>query len=353
MLCLDAKGKLHHRSRSQFASLLRRDDLIVANDAATIPASLSGYHGSTGSPVEVRLAGRRSLRVEDVTQFSAVVFGAGDFRTRTEDRPAPPVLRSGDRLHLGPLQASVTGVLNHPRFIGLAFDGGPAQIWEGLARHGRPIQYAHGPDPLSIWDVWTPIAGAPVAFEPPSAGFFLDWGTVAASLARGARFATLTHAAGISSTGDAMLDALLPLDEAYFIPETTAEAIATTKKRGGRVVAIGTTVVRALEHAANDEDGRVPAGEGLATLRIGPHTRLSVVDAIVSGTHEPGTSHYELLRSFVDDFKLSRLDRELQTEGYRTHEFGDSVFLERIAVPNYLARMAKPNIESPAATTTY
>ena len=70
------------------------------------------------------------------------------------------------------------------------------------------------------------------------------------------------------------------------------------------------------------------AGDGLATSALGPATRLRVVDAIVTGTHEPGTSHYELLRAFVDDATLAR-DGGAGTSGYRTHEFGDSVLVER------------------------
>ena len=141
---------------------------------------------------------------------------------RTEDRPKPPTLTPGDRLDLGPLRATVARVLNHPRFISLEFDGSPGEIWEGLSRHGRPIQYAHVQIPLALWDTWTPIAGPPVAFEPPSAGFVLDWAVLQALAARGISFGTITHAAGISSTGDPELDALLPLNEPYRIPASTA-----------------------------------------------------------------------------------------------------------------------------------
>jgi S-adenosylmethionine:tRNA ribosyltransferase-isomerase len=99
--------------------------------------------------------------------------------------------------------------------------------------------------------------------------------------------------------------------------------------RGGRIVAIGTTVVRALEHAAQS-DGSPTAGAGFATQRIGRASHLRIVDAMLSGAHEPGTSHHELLRAFVDEGTLRRMDRELQASDYQTHEFGDSVFVERI-----------------------
>ena len=155
-----------------------------------------------------------------------------------------------------------------------------------------------GPEPLALWDVWTAIAGPPVAFESPSAGFALDWRMLNAMRARGIGFATVTHAAGISSTGDDALDALLPFDEPYDIPAATESALARARVQGGRIVAVGTTVVRALEHAAA-RDGSVHAGAGLANQRIGPSTRLQVADAILSGVHEPGTSHYQLLGAFA------------------------------------------------------
>jgi S-adenosylmethionine:tRNA ribosyltransferase-isomerase len=92
------------------------------------------------------------------------------------------------------------------------------------------------------------------------------------------------------------------------------------------VIAVGTTVVRALEDAAT-EDGYLRSGDGVAHGRIGPATQLKVVDAILSGTHERGTSHYELLRAFLEDATLERATDELDIRGYRTHEFGDTVLI--------------------------
>ncbi|MFL6335804.1 MAG: S-adenosylmethionine:tRNA ribosyltransferase-isomerase [Pyrinomonadaceae bacterium] len=330
LLVVDASRRIRHVPRSGLIEHLRRGDLVIANDAATLPASLRGTHGRTGAPVEVRLAGRPSLRPEEVNCFSAVVFGEGDFHTRTEDRPAPPTLSNGDRLVLGPLRAKVERTLGHARLVSLHFDGTPDEVWAGLARHGRPIQYAHVHEPLALWDVWTRIAGPPVAFEPPSAGFALDWRALASMRVHGVEFETITHAAGISSTGDEELDRLLPFDEPYHIPAATADAILRAQARGGRIVAVGTTVVRALEHAAS-ADGIVRAGDGVATQRLGPESQLRVVDAILSGTHEAGTSHYELLRAFLDDETLQLTTAELDARGYLTHEFGDSVLIERAA----------------------
>ena len=337
LLVAGKNGRIEHWRRADFARLFRERDLIIANDAATLPASLRGQHVRSGREIEVRLAGRDSL--DQVTRFSAVLFGAGDFRTRTEDRPWPPPVHPGDRLALGPLRARIVGLHDHPRLVALEFEGHADTIWEGLARHGRPIQYAHVPVPLALWDTWTPIAGPPVAFEPPSSGFVLDWAALASLANRGARFATITHAAGISSTGDATLDALLPFDEPYRIPASTAKALNQARELGSRIIAIGTTVVRALEHAAT-LGPVVQPGEAIAAQRIDASSRLTIVSAILSGTHEAGTSHYDMLRAFVEETTLNRISRALDEHGYRTHEFGDSVFLEAAKQPGGVSQAA-------------
>lgn len=332
LLVLPADGRLHEMPRSRFVERLLPGDLVVANDAATLPASLPGCRERDGAPLEVRLAGLDTIGPEALQEPVAVLFGEGDHRTPTEHRPPPPEVQPGELLRLGggapPLWATVQARLGHPRLLRLRLHGTPDVVWSGLARHGRPVQYTHLADPLALWDVWTPVAALPVAFEPPSAGFALDWAAVQAMRERGVGFATLTHAAGLSSTGDEALDARLPLDEPYRIPPATARAVARTRARGGRVVAVGTTVTRALEHAARI-DGRVRAGDGLATQRLGPATRLRVVDVLLSGTHEPGTSHHALLQAFVDPVTLERADRALEDGDFRTHEFGDSVWIER------------------------
>ena len=331
LLVVDARGRITHHSAADLPRFVHRGDLIVVNDAATLPASLAATHVRTGDPVEIRLAGRRSLAPDAVTRFTAVLFGAGDYRTPTEHRPPPPVVVIGDALTVGPVTAEVIAVHDHPRLVDVRFNESVDEIWAAFARHGRPIQYSYIQEPLAMWDTWTSIASQPVAFEAPSAGFILDWSMLQAVRARGARVASITHAAGISSTGDPDLDRRLPLDEPYVIPPATAELVTRTKQCGGRVIAVGTTVVRALEHAAG-RTGRVTSGSGVATGRIGAQTELTVVDGIVSGMHEPGTSHYELLGAFQRDDALERMAREAEDHDYRAHEFGDAVFIERSLV---------------------
>ena len=311
LLVAGGDGRLDHwRARRLRATLPRRRprDRERCRDAAREPDRQHVPSGATSKcawPAATRSrAGRRGSR--------PCCSARGDFRTRTEDRPLPPPSRRAIACALGPLRATIVRGCSIIRgWSQLAFDGSPDAIWEGLARHGRPIQYAHLTEPLALWDTWTPIAGPPVAFEPPSAGFVLDWDALAIDAKRGVRFATITHAAGISSTGDPELDALLPFDEPYRIPASTADAIRQAR-------AAQRTDRRHRHHRRARARARrrrrrqvVRAGEGMATQRIDGSSRLTVVDAMLSGTHEPGTSHYELLRAFVDDATLSRIGRAL------------------------------------------
>jgi S-adenosylmethionine:tRNA ribosyltransferase-isomerase len=326
LLAIDAHGRMRRLPRADLAQLFEPGDLVVTNDAATLPASLTGRHVPSSATIEARLAGW--MAIGDPTRFIAILLGEGDYRTRTENRPPPPAVATGDHLAFGPLTATIERILDHPRLVALRFIGDRATILAGLARHGRPIQYAHVGAPLALWDVWTCIAAAPVAFEPPSAGFALDWAMIAAWRRRGVGFVTLTHAAGVSSTGDLALDRRLPFDEPYRIPARTAAAIATAKAGGGRIIAIGTTVVRALE-AATGLAGVTRAGDGVASGRITRETQLSVTDAILTGVHQPGESHFELLRAFAADATLDRMSATFMAEDFRWHEFGDSALIER------------------------
>ena len=176
LLVVDGAGRISHHRRSELAELLVPGDLVVANDAATLPASLSGRHVASGAAIEVRLAGSRSLATDAVDGFSAVVFGAGDWRTRTEDRPLPPPLRAGDGARARPADGD-----HRPRRRRAA--PGRAALQRRCRcdprRHRSPrppgAVRAPGRAARAVQDVWTTIAAQPVAFEAPSAGFILDW----------------------------------------------------------------------------------------------------------------------------------------------------------------------------------
>ena len=144
----------------------------------------------------------------------------------------------------------------------IRFETPVERFWSALYLHGRPVQYAYEPRPLQLWRVQTPYAARPWASEMPSAGRPLRWSCSRGLARAGCGLASLTHAAGLSSTGDPALDAALPLPERYEIPPSTVGAVAEARRRGGRMVAVGTTVVRALEGAARPGEAtsvRAPA----------------------------------------------------------------------------------------------
>ena len=154
-----------------------------------------------------------------------------------------------------------------------AVRGRRADVLAGLARHGRPIQYAHVRKPLALWDVWTQIAADPVAFEPPSAGFALDWRTLAAW--RAAASVLPRSPTPPASRRPAIRRSTCGCPSTSRIASRRGPRRRSLGRRrgGGSVIAIGTTVVRALEAAAT-ADGGVHAGDGVARGRIAAGTRL-------------------------------------------------------------------------------
>jgi S-adenosylmethionine:tRNA ribosyltransferase-isomerase len=317
-------GALSDAQVRDLPGFLRAGDLLVVNDSATLPASLRG-RTARGEPIEARLAGA----VSDDGRVRAVLFGAGDHTTKTEDRPPPPRLDEGDRIVFGPeLSATIERVSTvSPRLVDLALGEGGAKLWAALYRHGRPVQYAYVAAPLALWHTQTRYASRPWSSEMPSAGRPLAWSTILEARRRGVAIASLTHAAGLSSTGDPALDAALPLPERFEIPEATARAIAEARARGGRVIAVGTTVARALEGSAAMHGGEVKAGEGVTDLILDRRSTPRVVDGLLTGMHEPAASHFHLLEAFAPPELLRRAHAHAEAEGYLAHEFGDSTLL--------------------------
>jgi S-adenosylmethionine:tRNA ribosyltransferase-isomerase len=321
LMVLDPRaGSLTHATVGELGRWLRAGDLLVVNDAATVPASLRGAT-ARGEPVELRLAGA----TDDSARWTAVVFGAGDWRTRTEHRPAPPCVAVGEAIALGESLRAVVEARSplSERLVTVRLEARGGRLWEALYAHGRPVQYAHVADELPLWHVQTAYAGRPWAVELPSAGRPLRWSLLASLPTRGVELARVTHAAGLSATGDDALDARLPLPERYDIPAETVAAVERARARGGRVVAVGTSVVRALEGCARDR-GALTAGDGVTDLRIGAGYAPRVVDAVLSGMHEPGTSHFQLLTAFAPAQLLVDATAAGSARGYLQHEFGDA-----------------------------
>jgi S-adenosylmethionine:tRNA ribosyltransferase-isomerase len=318
LLLLDPRrGAWRHGGMADLARVLAPGDVLVVNDAATLPASIA-MTTSRGAAVELRLAARLSE-----TRWRALVFGAGSWRVPTESRPPAP-LAPGERLACERgLVARVVAVVKPGRLVDVTFDCAGDALWRALYQAGRPIQYSYLDAELPLWAVQNAYAARPWAHEPPSAGRGLTWDLLARLGERGVRTCALTHAAGISSTGDASIDATLPWPERSDIPAATVAAVVQARARGGRVVAVGTSVVRALEGRVRAH-GRLEPGEGVTDLVLGAGDRLAIVDGLLTGLHEPTASHFRLLQAFADGALVRGAYADAARLGYLGHELGDA-----------------------------
>lgn len=340
-----ASGPGHHRRLLTFPdgelhpfealpTLLAPGDLVVVNDAATLPASLAG-HTQGGEPIEIRLSGRSG------DSWETIAFGPGDWRMDTDLRPAPPDLHVGDvlyfqnapqaphpdRAHLCQELHALVVALPHPRRPVLKFLSDEDHFWRLLYAIGRPVQYRHLATDLDIWDAQTRYGGPPWAVEPPSAGMGLTTGTIAAMRAHDIAVASLTEAAGLSATADPALDASLPFPERYTVPPATWAQVQARIGTRQRLVAVGTSVVRALETVA-----RTGALSGVTSLRLSASNPTRVVNGLLSGVHADGTSHRDLLDAVLLGNGLPawpEMHRRAAALGLRDHEFGDGVLLLR------------------------
>jgi S-adenosylmethionine:tRNA ribosyltransferase-isomerase len=332
LLVDEARAQVRDSAFGELVQILRSGDLLVVNDAATLPAALRGQVWIEGQAhvIELRLLGPHASAEADGEpdrRWRAVLFGSGDWRTDTDDRPAPPLLEPGMIVELQ-AGARATVVARDPvsaRLVELCFERGGPVLYAQLYAAGRPIQYSHLDRDEALWSFQTVFAGRPWAAEMPSAGRPLTAAMLGALRRRGIEVARLTHAAGLSATGDPQLDARLPLPERYELPPETALAISRTRARGGRVIAVGTTVVRALESAARA--GLEHGGVGETDLIITAETPRLVVDGLLTGIHGPTESHYRLLRAFASQALLERAWALALSLGYHTHEFGDVALL--------------------------
>jgi S-adenosylmethionine:tRNA ribosyltransferase-isomerase len=332
-----ATGSVEHHRFHELPWLLAPGDLLVVNDSRTLPASLLG-RTAAGAPLEIRLAARDFAGpagpdgTDDGARWAALPLGVpGDGRdpalVPTDARPPVPPLEAGERLvFAGGLTATVLG--HHEEaapLVWLAFDAGGERLAEALHRAGRPVRYAYVPRPWPLHHYQTLFAAGPGSAEMASAGRPFTVQTLKDLRDRGIGLATISLHAGLSTYGDPATDLRFVPAEPYLVPETTAAAVAGCRASGGRVVAVGTTVVRALETAASD--GTVRAGAGVTRLRIGAGHRLQAVDGLLTGLHEPQASHLDLLAAFVDRAGLDRAYASALHEGYLWHEFGDVCLL--------------------------
>jgi S-adenosylmethionine:tRNA ribosyltransferase-isomerase len=302
-------GNLVHSHFSEFPRFLNEGDLVVINTSGTLAAELDAT-APDGSEVQVHLstqlpAGlwtlevrRNGLPILDATAGATIRLpGGGHVALLGAYSPGPGGV--GVRLWISRLQT-------------------PERLHSYLARYGRPIRYGyvHGSYPISAYqNVYTTDPGSA---EMPSAGRPFTPEVITRLVAKGVGIAPL-----LLHTGVASLEANEPPYAEYFkVSLPTAHRINDARRRGGRVVAIGTTVVRALESVV-DEHGHVHPSEGWTETVVSPERPVRSIDGFLTGWHEPEASHLAMLEAIAGRPLLEASYAAALEEGYLWHEFGD------------------------------
>ena len=295
-----ASGEVSHHGFGELPGLLLPGDLLVVNTSATLPAQVRvsaelAVHFSGPRPdgswlTELRLVrGKTTVPNGRGTPGQRLSLPGGAVLT-LEERATPRLWRARLSVAVVPY----------------------------LLRYGSPIRYSYVPRewPLSYYQ--TVFARDPGSAEMPSASRPFSPSVVTRLVAAGVLIAPLTLHCGVSSLeGDEE-----PYPEPYDVPPATAELVNHVRARGGRVIAGGTTVVRALETVAA-ADGRVAAGAGWTSHVVTPETGVRAVDGLLTGLHEPRSSHLLMLAAFAGPDLLGRCYQAAIDAGYLWHEFGD------------------------------
>jgi len=305
-----AAAELSEHAFADLPDLLLPGDLVVVNNSATIPAAVAvvsslaeagplTVHFSTAMPTGEWLVELRSGR-EPTTPFGGGTRGlrldlAGGASLTLTDR-------FSRRLWLARLSTAVIPY---------------------LLRNGKPIRYSYVPQSWPIEVYQTVFATAPGSAEMPSAARPFTPQIITRLVSRGVTIAPITLHTGVSS----LEGGEDPYPESYDVPAATARLVNLTRRSGGRIIAAGTTVVRALESAAlmpgSAIDGPAAPSAGWTSHVVSRATGVAIVDGLLTGLHEPLSTHLWMLAAFADDALLSRCYQVATDGGCRWHEFGD------------------------------
>ncbi len=304
-----ASGALVPSAFRELPAFLEPGDLVVVNTSGTIPAEIDAM-GDDDTALVVHL----STRLDDGRWVVEPRRGDGSGTRRWTGSPPARALR---------LRGGGSMILDEPYgdarrlWVATIDVGGDVVSW--LATHGRPIRYSYVERTWPIELYQNVYATEPGSAEMPSAGRPFTTAMITRLVASGVDVAPL-----VLHTGVASLEAdEAPYPERAVVSATTAERVNRTRRAGHRVIAVGTTVVRALESAAG-ADGRVHLFDGWTDLVITPERGIRVVDGLLTGWHEPVSSHLMLLEAMIGRDLLVDSYRAALVQGYRWHEFGDA-----------------------------
>jgi S-adenosylmethionine:tRNA ribosyltransferase-isomerase len=302
-------GRILHARFDELGDALDPGDLLVVNVSATVPAALAATRGD-GSAIRVHVATRAprlgpSWRVVEL---------------RTADGSRPLTGRTGEELALpdGARLQLVAPYASGARLMLARFaEEGEAEDY--LLRHGQPIRYGYARSTWPLDAYQNVYARTPGSAEMPSAGRPFTPQLITDLAASGVLFAPITLHCGVSSPERHEP----PFPEQFEVPVRTAQLIGAVREWGGRVIAVGTTVVRALE-TVTDEDGAVHGRSGWTGLVVGPERGVRAVDGLITGWHEPEASHLQMLEAVAGPELLADSYAAALEHGYLWHEFGDS-----------------------------
>jgi S-adenosylmethionine:tRNA ribosyltransferase-isomerase len=305
--------RVEHTRFDKLGEFLHAGDLLVFNTSRTLPAALNGCGWPAGPCIEVRLA----QHLPDDSWLALLLCQRGD--------PFSCGLRSGMQISFG---TELTGTVydrdeNIPRLWKIRFSESGTALVDLIYRLGRPIRYEYVSAPWDLDYYQTVYAKEPGSAEMPSAGRAFTWKMLFELKRSGIETAYILLHTGLSSYMDDALDAQHPvLQEEYLISADAAEKINRSHHRGGRVIAVGTTVVRALE-SVTDPNQEMLAQHGYTRLHISAGHALRTVDGLLTGLHEPEASHLDLLTAFLPAGRIREAYEEAVQRGYLWHEFGD------------------------------
>ncbi|WP_291408076.1 S-adenosylmethionine:tRNA ribosyltransferase-isomerase [Actinophytocola sp.] len=307
-------GQVEHRHFRDLAEFLEPGDLVVVNTSATLPAAFDAVR-ATGERVPVHL----STVLDDDTWVVEV-------RRRDGHGPDDRATR-GQLLHLpGGVQLDLIDAYPDASAttsrLWRADVTPPTDAARYLSGHGRPITYDYLRGQYSLADYQTVYATEPGSAEMPSAGRPFTETLLVRLMARGVTVAPIILHAGVSSP-EAHEP---PLPERFHVPEVTARLVNSAHAAGKRVIAVGTTVVRALESAAT-ADGDAQPSRGWTSLVLGPDRAARIVGGLVTGLHDPAASHLLLLEAIAGPDLIQAAYEAAVDRGYLWHEFGDSTLL--------------------------
>jgi S-adenosylmethionine:tRNA ribosyltransferase-isomerase len=308
MVSRRASGSVTHHGFGELPGLLRPGDLLVVNNSATLPAAVR---------VNADLAVHFSSPRPDGSWLVELRFDQNEQGATPQSQCLPSQGLPSQGLPSQGLPSGAVLTLEKPV---------SARLWQArlstavvpyLLRHGRPIRYSYVARDWDLASYQTVFARVPGSAEMPSASRPFTPAVVTNLAALGVLIAPLTLHTGVSSL-EVDED---PYPEPFDVPPATARLVSHVRASGGRVIAAGTTVVRALETAALS--GVVRPAAGWTSHVVTPDSGVRVVDGLLTGLHEPRSSHLRMLAAFAGSALLSRCYEEAIRSGYLWHEFGD------------------------------